>query len=308
MSRIYEALQRADRERQAAQGSGVGQFAEPAVVNDAEEPAPESADAALENIAQFRWKPSIPSFPTLADRGPGVEQFRSLRSRVYQARYEAPLKTILISSGMPAEGKTFVAANLAMSLARNSANNILLIDGDLRRPTLHSLLGAPNEVGLTDYLAGTAELNAILQRDSGTEEAENAPRRGISNLTLIPAGKCGDNSSELVANRRIEELVVNLSPHFDWILIDSPPVLAVTDAVELARAADAVLLVARGAATPYDVAQRAQAAFSNSRILGFVLNDIKHVPRRGYYYYYHSYGGAEEGGQEKLRKERGSKG
>jgi capsular exopolysaccharide synthesis family protein len=308
MSRIYEALQRADRERQAAQGSGVGQFAEPAVVNDAEEPAPESADAVLENIAQFRWEPSIPSFPTLADRGPGVEQFRSLRSRVYQARYEAPLKTILISSGMPAEGKTFVAANLAMSLARNSVNNILLIDGDLRRPTLHSLLGAPNEVGLTDYLAGTAELNATMQRDSGPEAAENAPRRGISNLTLIPAGKCGDNSSELVANRRIEELVVNLSPHFDWILIDSPPVLAVTDAVELARAADAVLLVARGAATPYDVAQRAQAAFSNSRILGFVLNDVKHVPRRGYYYYYHSYDGAEEGGQEKLRKDRGRKG
>jgi len=68
-------------------------------------------------------------------------------------------------------------------------------------------------------------------------------------------------------------------------------VLAVTDAVELARAADAVLLVARGAATPYDVAQRAQATFSSSRILGFVLNDVKHVPRRGYYYYYHSYGG-----------------
>jgi Mrp family chromosome partitioning ATPase len=78
--------------------------------------------------------------------------------------------------------------------------------------------------------------------------------------------------------------------------------------VELARAADAVLLVARGATTPYDVAQRAQAAFSNSRILGFVLNDVKHVPRRGYYYYYHSYGGAEEGGQEKLRKDRGRKG
>jgi Mrp family chromosome partitioning ATPase len=108
----------------------------------------------------------------------------------------------------------------------------------------------------------------------------------------------------LVANRRIEELLLNLAPHFDWILIDSPPVLAVTDAVELARAADAVLLVARGAATPYDVAQRAQATFSNSRILGFVLNDIKHVPRRGYYYYYHNYGGPEGGAQEKQRKDR----
>jgi capsular exopolysaccharide synthesis family protein len=304
MSRIYEALQRADRERQAAQGSGVGQFVEPAAVNDVEEPQPARADAVLENIARYRWKPSIRTFPTLADRGPGVEQFRSLRSRIYQARYENPLKTILVSSGMPAEGKSFVAANLAVSMARNSVNSILLIDGDLRRPTLHNLLGAPNDVGLTEYLAGTAELNAIMQRDSGSETAENAAQRGISNLTFIPAGKCGDNSSELVANRRIEELILNLAPHFDWILIDSPPVLAVTDAVELARTADAVLLVARGAATPYSVAQRAQATFGNSRILGFVLNDIKHAPRRGYYYYYHYYGGQGDSAQEKQRKDR----
>ena len=176
---------------------------------------------------------------------------------------------------MPSEGKSFVAANLAMSLARNSVNNILLIDGDLRRPTLHKLLGTPNEPGLTEFLAGTAELNAILQRDLTPETERDAGQRGISNLTLIPAGRCGDNSSELVANRRIDELIVNLSPHFDWILIDSPPVLAVTDGVELARAADAVLLVVRGATTPYDVAQRTQANFTNSRILGFVLNDVQ---------------------------------
>lgn len=303
MSRIYEALQRADRERQVAQGSGVEHFAEPAVATDAEEPQPAKADAVLQNIAQYRWKPLVASFPTLADRGPGVEQFRSLRSRIYQTRYEGPLKTILVSSGMPSEGKSFVAANLAMSLARNSVNSILLIDGDLRRPTLHKLLGAPNEPGLSEYLAGYVELNAVLQRDLSHGTDETGGPRGISNLTLISAGRCGDNSSELVSNRRIEELIVNLAPHFDWILIDSPPVLAVTDAVELSRAADGVLLVARGATTPYDVAQRTQAAFSNSRILGFVLNDVKRAPRRGYYYYY--YGGQEDSGRDKGRKDRG---
>jgi capsular exopolysaccharide synthesis family protein len=307
MSRIYEALQRADRERQAGQEQGVEQFAEPPVAGDAQEPQAAKTDAVLENIAQYRWTPSLPSFPTLADRGPGVEQFRSLRSRIYQARYEAPMKTILVSSGMPAEGKSFVTANLAMSLARNSVNSVLLIDGDLRRPTLHKLLGAPNEVGLADYLAGTAELHTVMQRDSSPGAAENAGQRGISNLTLIPSGRCGDNSSELVANRRIEELIVNMSPHFDWILIDSPPVLVVTDAVELARAADAVVLVARGASTPYDVAQRTQATFSNFRILGFVLNDIKRAPRRGYYYYYHYYG-SQDGGRDTRRKDRGRQG
>jgi protein-tyrosine kinase len=285
MSRIFEALQRADLDRKAAQQSEAQQAAEPVLVTGIENRQPKD-DAVLENITQHQWRPSLASLPTLADRGAGVEQFRSLRSRIYQARYDAPLKTILISSGMPSEGKSFVATNLAMSLARNNVNNILLIDGDLRRPTLHTLLGAPNTPGLSEYLSGTAELKDILQRNSTPKNAEAAGVDSISSLTFIPAGKCGDNSSELVANHRIEELIGALSPHFDWILIDSPPVLAVTDAVELSRAVDAVLLIVRGESTPYDVAQRAQATFVSSRILGFVLNDAKDAPRRGYYYYY----------------------
>ncbi|HEY1901978.1 MAG TPA: CpsD/CapB family tyrosine-protein kinase [Terracidiphilus sp.] len=284
MSRLYEALQRADRERKIAPVSEDDRVIDPAVIPGLDEP-PATTDAVLEETAQYSWSPAPASFPTLADRGPGVEQFRSLRSRIYQARYEAPLKTILISSGMPSEGKSFIVANLAMNLARNSVNPILLIDGDLRRPTLHTLLGAPNEPGLSEYLAGTAELKDILQRDRSPQTVEAANSGRVSNLTFIPAGKCGDNSAELVANHRIEELIATLSPHFDWILIDSPPVLAVTDAMELSRAADAVLLIARGARTPYDVAQRTQAAFTKSRILGFVLNDVKEVPGRQYSYY-----------------------
>ena len=302
MSRIYEALQRADLERKAAQEAEAKQFAEPGVIPGIEEPPLAKAEVALEGIPQHPWKPFLSSFPTLADRGADVEQFRSLRSRLYQARYEAPLKTILISSGMPSEGKTFVAANLAITLARNSVNHILLIDGDLRRPTLHSLLGAPNAPGLSEYLAGTAALNAIMQRDSSSKTVEAASVVSVSNLTFIPSGKCGDNSSELVANHRIEELIAAVSPHFDWIIIDTPPVLAVTDAVDLARAADAVLLIARGASTPYDVAQRTQATFSNSRILGFVLNDVKEAQRSGSYYYYY-YGGPEASGNAKRRKD-----
>jgi capsular exopolysaccharide synthesis family protein len=302
MSRMYEALQRADSERKTAPVSEDNQVAEPAVIPGIEEPPLVAADIVLENIAQHPWRPSIASFPTLAERGAGVEQFRSLRSRVYQARYEAPLKTLLVSSGMPSEGKSFVVANLAMSLARNSVNNILLIDGDLRRPTLHSLLGAPNAPGLSEYLAGTAELKDIMQRDRSPKTAETASVGNVSNLTFIPSGKCGDNSSELVANHRIEELIATVSLHFDWILIDSSPVLAVTDAVELAHAADAVLLIVRGARTPYDVAQRTQATFGSSRILGFVLNDVKDAPRRGSYSYY--YGAPEVSGGATLRTDK----
>jgi capsular exopolysaccharide synthesis family protein len=174
-----------------------------------------------------------------------------------------------------------------MSLARNRNNDVLLIDADLRGPALHRILGAPNTPGLSEYLAGTAKLSEIMQRNQNPRIFEAGVAHSIPNLTFIPAGAGGDNSSELVANHRIEELVTTLSPHFNWILIDSPPVLTFADAIDIARAADAVLLVARGASTPFDVAQRAQAAFSNSRILGFVLNAVKDAPHNGSYYYYY---------------------
>jgi capsular exopolysaccharide synthesis family protein len=224
--------------------------------------------------------------PTLADTGVAIEQFRSLRSSIYQIRDQVPLKTIVISSGMPAEGKTFVAANLALSLARNNERPVLLIDGDLRRPAIHKLLGIGETPGLMQYLAGEAEPFAILQRDAGCEITDARGAHAISNIAFIPAGHPSDHAPELVGNHRIEELIASLSPHFSWIIIDSPPVLAVTDAVDLARAADGVLLVARGATTKFDMAQRAQAAFSNSRVLGFVLNAVKNAHRSASYYYY----------------------
>jgi capsular exopolysaccharide synthesis family protein len=289
MSRIHEALQRAYLER--GKMSNLAEIP----LNDPEsipvlEPIPVAkSEIIVEDIPRHAWKPSLPSLPTLMDRGTGVEQFRSLRSHIYQSRYETPLKTILVASGMPSEGKSFVAANLAMSLARNSIHNILLIDGDLRRPTLHDLLGAPNTVGLTDYLEGSAEIGEILQRDLDHDASGNGTSTSISNLTFISSGKRTDHSSELVANIRMKELISSVSPYFDWIVIDAPPVLAVTDGVELARAADAVLLVARTAITPYEVAQRAMAAFSNSRVLGFVLNDVKEAPRGGAYSYNYNY-------------------
>jgi len=299
MSRFYEALQRAERERLTTtmpEENSVSDSAESPFI-EALAPAKPERELDFDHIAQHQWTPSLDTFPTMDDRGPVLEQFRGLRSRMYQARYESPLKTVLISSGVPSEGKSFVAANLAVSLARNGVNNILLIDCDLRRPTLHNLFGAPNTIGLSEYLAGSAAMEEIIQRGSSVRPAGIGSVINLPNLALITAGKCGDNSSELVANHRMEELIAGISTHFDWILIDSPPVMAVTDAVDIARVADAVLLVLRGGKTSYDVVQRTQSTFSSSRILGFVLNDMKDAPRRGYYSYY--YGEGEEGGEAK---------
>ncbi len=308
MSYIYEALLRAERERERKQQpfapadqEAMPVLGEAPVTAPHELPLPTAGELPLElppeeefagiaAVPLFSWNIVRASFPALEKRGRGLEQFRGLRSHLYQARKEMPLKTLLVSSGMPSEGKSFVTANLAMSLARNNNNRILLIDGDLRRPSLNFLLGAPNEIGLADYLSGREPLHAVMQRcepaaDSGSGEAPS-----LANLTFIPTGTQHENASELINSRRVEALLTSAASSFDWILIDTPPALVFADAVDLARVADGVILVARGAQTTFEVAQRAQASFANAHILGIVLNDIKNPPRRESYYDYYYYG------------------
>jgi capsular exopolysaccharide synthesis family protein len=286
MSRIYDALQRANLERGSSPESDSPEFVEPFAVPGEAELPPVQEEILFDLITRHPWNPSLNSLPTLGERGEGIEQFRGLRTQIYQFRDQAPLKTILVSSGLPAEGKSFVAANLAISLARNKKSAVLLIDADLRKPSLHKLMGSPQLTGLAEYLAGSALASQILQRNQYSHINVEGQSWQMPDLTFISAGDGGDHSAELVANHRIEELITTLSPHFDWIIIDSPPVLPVVDAIDLARAADAVLLVARAAKTPYTVAQRAQSAFANCRLLGFVLNAVKDAPRSGSYYYY----------------------
>ena len=281
MSRIYDALQRASLERGSDPESGNQEFLEPfAISGEAEQPSARE-EILVDQIARRPWNPVFEALPTLGERGEGVEQFRGLRTQIYQFRDQAPLKTILVSSGLPAEGKSFVAANLAISLARNKNNSVLLIDADIRKPVQHKLMGTSCLPGLADYLSGSAQAKEILQRNQNSRIFVEGESWQMPDLTLIPAGDGGDHSSELVANPGIEGLIATLSPHFDWIIIDSPPALVVADAIDLARAADAVILVARSGQTPYDVAQRAQSAFANSRLLGFVLNAVKEAPRSG---------------------------
>jgi len=303
MSRIHEALKRAENERQTDSRSGPAVGVETVPVPTAADSEARADSTFFDHIGRQPWTPSQPHLPTLADSGTAVEQFRSLRSSLYQIRDQVPLKTIVISSGMPNEGKTFVAANLAISLARNDQRPILLVDADLRRSSIHSLLGACESPGLIQYLSGSILLPGILQRASESALESEAGTRALSNLALIPAGHHDDNQSpELAANNRIEELIADLSPHFSWIIIDTPPALAVTDAVDLARAADGVLLVARGAATRFGVAQRAQAAFNSSRILGFVLNAVRHAPHSESYYYYKGYTDADSSSRHSAKR------
>ena len=241
------------------------------------------------DLSQVRtriWTPLFAQLPSLEERGSAVEQFRSLRSRMFEFRDLNKLKSILVSSGLPQEGKSFITANLAVSFAKHKASRVLLIDGDMRRSSLHKMLGAPNDLGLSDFLGGRTTLPEIMQR--GVFGDQDLPS-GLASLTFISGGTEAEKAADLSGNRRFDQLIATLSPHFDWIVVDSSPVNLVADGVNLARACDGVLLIARGGTTKYETAQRALLELKASRILGFVLNAVKRPPVTGGYYGYDSY-------------------
>jgi protein-tyrosine kinase len=310
MSRIYEALQKAESERKPERredesrvperSSSVEMRSQTAVAEAEYAPMPvpatvytkptlseQDGDALdLDGIVRRPWAPSLAQLPALLERGPAVEQFRSLRSRIYELRDISPLKSILVSSGMPQEGKSFISTNLALSLARHKNSKVLLIDGDMRRYTLHQLLGCESHPGLADYLAGKANLVDVMQRAEQSVEADGTGKPLLPNLTFIAGGNGGDKAADLSGSQRFGELIRLASPHFDWIIVDSSPVLPVSDAVNLARSCDGVLLVARGGVTKFPIAQRAQSELKASHVLGFVLNAVQDAPQVGGYYGY----------------------
>jgi protein-tyrosine kinase len=224
---------------------------------------------------QLYWKgKSKENVFTNPKLGHAAEQFRTLRSRLYQTRDEQPLRKLLITSALPAEGKTFVSYNLAQALVRQADRRVLIIDGDLRHPQMHFLLGAPTTPGLSDYLEGRADELAIIQK--GQQE----------NLFFIPGGKQLANPSELLMNGRLKVLFDHLSSAFDWVILDSPPCLPVADANVLAQQCDGVLLVVLGASTPAATAQKALKELQGRNVLGVVLNALEHESP-SYYGPYH---------------------
>ena len=298
MSRIHEALKKAAQERNAQTAtrsvsdlvdhSGAEVEIESprtAVVKQAPATAfvpPQRIDPNTSRFADFvkrcqpaNWKmeksPSV--FSNRAEHQPGAEKFRTLRSRLYQIATTQRLKKIVITSSTPAEGKTFVAANLAESFIRQNDRRVLLIDSDLRASRLHLHLGAPEKPGLSDYLRGDCDEFQITQVGAG------------GNLCLIPGGSDVTNPSELLYSERMKELLDRMSPLFDWIILDSPPALAVHDASILADMCDGVLFVVRAGSTDYQLAAKASAEFQEKKLLGVVLNRVDKSDSYGEYYY-----------------------
>src|ERR1700681_3136270 len=176
------------------------------------------------------------------------------------------------TSCLPGEVKTFVANNLAHALARQQNCRVLLIDADLRRPDLHPGFGAQSSPGLAEYLKGEVDEMAIIQR--GLPEY----------LCFIPGGKQAANSAELLANGRLRVLLDTVGPVFDWVILDSPPTLPVSDALVLADHCDGVLTVIRAAQTGFDSAQKSCQQLREKNLLGVALNCAEDGSAYGAYY------------------------
>lgn len=206
---------------------------------------------------------------------PISEQYRTIRTNLQFASVDKELGSILVTSAAPSEGKSLTVANLAVVYAQQG-KKILLIDADLRKPTVHYTFRLDNLTGLSTVLVGEEEFTEVIQ-DSDVE-----------NLSVLTSGPIPPNPSELLGSKRMEQFLEDASQFYDFIIIDSPPVLAVADAQILANVVDGSLLVVRSGQTEYEAAEKAKEALerTTSKLLGAVLNDREKKGSNSYYYYY----------------------
>ena len=200
-----------------------------------------------------------------------AEKFRFLGIRLRQLRQSRPLKKLLITSSIPQEGKSMVAANLACTLARRQQHKILLLEGDLRRPTLAQMFGLGKLPGLCDWLQGTPGPMQNIYRLEGP------------GFWFLPAGSSPKNPLELMQSSRLAVLMDELAGWFDWIVIDSPPVLPLGDTSIWTRLSDGVLVVTRQGATKKQELQRGLEAIEQSKLIGALLNSSREAASSDYY-------------------------
>jgi|SRR5579871_237860 len=305
MSRIFDALQRSGTEKSGVEYPDMMTVATEVFETPQERPTSDVDPAilreALTDLARDGFSTEEPvdtssGYKTAADPMPAfgsvrpnispsnrlvffnepnslaAEKFRYLGVRLRQLQQSRPLKKVLITSVIPQEGKSTVAANIACTLARRRQQKTILIDGDLRRPTVAKLFGLPNLPGMSEWL-----------RRMGTPATSIHQVEG-SRLYLLPAGSVPENPLELLQSSRLSHSLQMLTNWFDWIVIDSPPVLPMADTSIWMQLADGVLLVTRQGVTERDRLRRGLAALEPNKLLGCVMNGATKTHRSDSYY------------------------
>ena len=285
MSRIHEALLKAQKQQgiendlfdlenhplagpEPADGSLRESFEPTPAVSGT--PSVEAVNEKVQSFHECSWEPDKARLVFMkTGLSVGVEEFRSLRSKLLRERSQRSLKTILITGATPGEGKTFVAANLAVAMSRHPDSRVLVIDADLRRSSLHSVFGMERTPGLSGYLSGAIDDMAIVRQ---TPEPQ---------LCVVTAGRESAIPTELLHNRRMQQFIEKMSRYFSWIFIDSPPAASVSDSAVLSEICDGVIMVIAPGTQVY-VAQKSRKQIGQ-KILGVVLNRTEDNLTYNYY-------------------------
>jgi len=222
-----------------------------------------------------------------APKSTASEAYRGIRTNILFSSADSEPQVLLISSAGPQEGKTMTSANLAVTMAQ-AGSRVVLIDCDLRRPKMHNVFKMSREQGVSNILVGKLDVEDALQP---TE---------ISNLFIIPSGPVPPNPSEILGSRRMKKLIAGLRQNFDRILIDSPPIVAVTDATVLTRSIDGAIIVIRANDKSRELVRHSLEKLKSvgAPILGAVLNGVDTSKNSYYYYQYANYYG-EDGAKKK---------
>ncbi len=293
MSRVHDALRRAG---QAGILGGLDAAstpqppAEKPELDGESKPAPARSavsgrvlDEDLRNLAAkiqeipYNPSPDVHLIDAARPHEAPMEEFRTLRTRLNHLQGLQPIHHVVITSPSPAEGKSFAAANLALAEAQLSDNLTLLADFDFRRPIIHNMFHIDRSPGITDYLLGKVELHQIIRRVAGT------------NLCVMPAGEAVINPLELLNLQEVKNLFTRLPQLFNWIILDSPPLLFAADANLLSTLCHGTILVVRIGATTIDSITRAMQSLCEDNVLGIIVNGARRGELYSKYTYYHSY-------------------
>ncbi|MBZ4663239.1 MAG: CpsD/CapB family tyrosine-protein kinase [Caloramator sp.] len=218
-------------------------------------------------------------------KSPISESYRTLRTNIQFSSFDKDIKTIVVTSSAPGEGKSTTVGNLALVMAQ-SGKRVLLIDADLRKPTVHKKFKLSNQTGLTNILIEDKNPFEVIQKYS-------------DNLYILTSGILPPNPAEVVASNKLRNFINEMKNHFDYILLNSPPVIAVTDAQILSSFLDGVILVVSSGEAEKELVKKSKDLLDkvNANIIGVVLNKLELKSRKGYGYYYYYYG--EEGSAKK---------
>jgi len=291
MSRVHDALRRAEKSGVLSPPAPPMQRpatpAEPSVGTSVLDPGVNNFEGFLELVQEVPFRAATDSLLIDVSRPheAPMEEFRTLRTRLNHLKTLQPIHSIVITSASPAEGKSLSAANLALAEAHLAGNTTLLADFDFRRPIVHTLFGVDRSPGITDYLLGKCQLHQAMRKIAGT------------NLYIMPAGEAVINPLELLNLPEVKVMMDRLPELFNWIILDSPPLLFAADASLLGTLCHGTLLVVRIGHTTIDSVTRATQSLCNNNVLGILVNGARRGELYSKYTYYHSYYTPKEDGR-----------